>query len=83
MEGLANARLKDTSCNRLRLTGKPVGLIGFMRPFLTAFFLETGELHSFNEPLACMAGVSVPVRRSGASYSYLCAFDLRRNTRRA
>jgi hypothetical protein len=39
MEGLANVRFKDTSRNGLRLTGKPVGLVSFMRPFLPAFFL--------------------------------------------
>jgi hypothetical protein len=31
MEGLTNAGLSDSSCNFLRLTGKPAGLFSFAR----------------------------------------------------
>jgi hypothetical protein len=37
MEGLMKARSCDSSCNPSRLTGKPVGLFGFLRRLLSIF----------------------------------------------
>jgi hypothetical protein len=62
MEGLANAKLKNTSCSPLRLTGKPVSLFGFVQCLPFAFSLEVSAIHISSKPLAAASFFPVPAR---------------------
>jgi len=52
MNGLTRVKLKETSCNPERLTGKLVSLFVLCLSFLSTLFFESMEFHLSNEPLA-------------------------------
>jgi hypothetical protein len=53
MEGLTNAKIKNTTCKPLRLTGKPAGLFRFMRIFPECF-LKVGSISSRSRSPMCL-----------------------------